>query len=660
VSRRAELVAIAAISGAGLALRLYRLGDVPFGFHPDEAHNALDALRIAGGWRPAFLPGNNGREPLFMYLMAGSLATFGPTIWAARLTAALAGTLMIPIQHLFVRSLPLPRPALTGLLSAAFVAVTFWPLAQSRYALRAVLLPLWVALVLWAWWRATDPARPWPAGRLHAAAAGVFLAAAVHTHLIGRLLPIVLLASAGWLAWRQRSWKPVRPLAVTMVVAGLLALPQIQYFAQHPDSAVERADQVSILNPAVHEGDPVGTLLENAENLALAPNVHGDSSWYHNLNDRPVFDPLSGVAFLLGAALLAGNARGRRDGRARDAAVLLLATLLIGIAPSLLSVGAPNYVRLTATWPVLFLLPAWGLERVAAHLPGRRGATVAAATVAAVLVFATSTTVDDYFADYAPTAEAHEAFFGSAVERGRQVAGLGDSGTTYVSPAIWQQSIIRFLCIADPPVAVASSAGLVLPRTGVAHYAFEIWESKDAEALAARAPRSQRRTLTDDAGRDNLLVVDIPAAAWRETLPEVAGPPPPAFAGRIELLGTATHPAAVSPGSTMTVTLVWQALAPTEADRNLFVHLVDADRVTIAQWDGPPLDGSYGTGEWQPGTRVVLWLPLDIPSDARPGPTTLRLGWYDWRTGERLPLPGDDDAALEHEGPRIVTTGGIP
>ncbi|MCW5881325.1 MAG: hypothetical protein KIS91_10380, partial [Anaerolineae bacterium] len=113
------LLALAGIVLLGLGLRLFRLVEVPYGFHPDEGHNATDALAIIDGWRPAFLPRDNGREPLFSYLMAVTISLFGPTVWAARLVGALGGTLVIIAQFLFVRSLPLPRPRLAALLSAA-------------------------------------------------------------------------------------------------------------------------------------------------------------------------------------------------------------------------------------------------------------------------------------------------------------------------------------------------------------------------------------------------------------------------------------------------------------------------------------------------------------------------------------------------------------
>ena len=154
--RLRTVAALSTVVAVAIAFRAYRLGEVPFGFHPDEGHNALDAWRIAAGWRPVFLPGNNGREPLYMYLMAGVMALSGASIWTARLAGVIAGALAVVAQYVYVRRLPIRRPRSVALISAALIAVTFWPGAQARYALRANLLPVWVALMLWSWWRATQ------------------------------------------------------------------------------------------------------------------------------------------------------------------------------------------------------------------------------------------------------------------------------------------------------------------------------------------------------------------------------------------------------------------------------------------------------------------------------------------------------------------------
>ena len=52
------------------ALRFWALGTIPPGLYHDEAFNGLDALGVLEGERPVFFEANNGREPLFIYLVA--------------------------------------------------------------------------------------------------------------------------------------------------------------------------------------------------------------------------------------------------------------------------------------------------------------------------------------------------------------------------------------------------------------------------------------------------------------------------------------------------------------------------------------------------------------------------------------------------------------
>ncbi len=649
---------LAGLMTLGIALRLYRLGEVPFGFHPDEGHNALDAWRIVEGWRPVFLPRNNGREPLFMYLMAGPMALLGPSIWSARLAGVVAGALMIPAQYLFVQALPLPRPRRTALISAALVAITFWPVAQARYALRANLLPVWVALTLWAWWRALYPASPPPQGRWRgggegwAALTGVFLAAAVYTHLTGRLLGLALVASGLWVTVRERRSRPLGHLAIALMVTGVLIIPQAQYFRTNPGMASHRADQVSVFNPEVNRGDLVGMLVENGWRIVLMPFLRGDASWYHNLSRRPVFDPVIGLAFLVGLAFRARDVVDRRGRRAQAASVLVIAALAVTLAPSWLSVGAPNYVRLTGIWPGLFLLPAWGLERAAAWLEDRRlppagGAVHGSMLIGAALGLSLALTVRDYFGSYATAPQAYDVFNGAAVERGRQVAVLVAEGPTYVSPAIWNQSVIRFVNLEEPPTSFDQLAGLVLPPAGDATYAFEPADLVAAEAFGERWPTFRRKDLRDSRGELSLITYGLARNDW----PELGGPAglhlPVSYGGRIELVAARVEPEAIVAGDSLAVTLEWRAAAPTEVDMTFFVHVVGPDGRTYGQFDGPPLAGSYMTDRWRPGERIQQTVTIRVADGAPPGSVVARTGWYDWRTADRLPVPGDDDAAVE-------------
>lgn len=666
--RYLPLILLVAITAVGLALRLYQLGPLPAGMHPDEGYNALDALDVLNGARPIFFERNNGREPLFIYFIAGLVGLFGPSIWAVRLAGAIAGVLIIPAQYLFVQSLPLPRARLVALVSAALLAMSFWPVHQSHRGLRAGLLPLWVALLLWAWWRALETWRGqpgdtggWPtrlAPWAWSVAAGVTLALANYTYLLARLLPLILVGSALWESWQSRRWQPLFLSGVALATAGILLLPLALYFLDNPQMLMYRADQVSVLNPAVNDGNPWGTLASNGWNLLLAFNVRGPTWWYENLAGRPVFDLLSGVLFLVGLALLARDLSRPRSSVAQAAAVLLTLTLGVTLLPSWLSDGAPTYIRLTAIWPVLFLLPAWGLVwstyRLSAILwrgddtrqpdLGRNG--LAVGMIIGVVALSAFISYRDLFVRYASAPQMARGTRVATAENAQLVATMVADGPTYVSPAIWVQPVIRFVNNDHPPGVFDPRAGLLLPPAGDARYVFDLVEAQDAEAFGQRWPQFQRDDASNSQGEPSLIVYRLARERWPGPRGDFLYRDRAVFGNKVRLLGHETK-ASVAAGKTLPVTLEWEVLAPTDTDHNFFVHLVAADGRTIAQYDGAPLGGSYLSNHWRPGERLLQTVNLRVAPDAPAGASTLRVGWYDWRDGQRIPVHGDDDAAVD-------------
>src|SRR5450759_2576515 len=79
----------------GAALRFYRIGELPPGLYRDEAFYGLDALGVLRGHPAIFFAANNGREGLFMYLLALGIAFLGRTPLALRIVSASIGTLTL-------------------------------------------------------------------------------------------------------------------------------------------------------------------------------------------------------------------------------------------------------------------------------------------------------------------------------------------------------------------------------------------------------------------------------------------------------------------------------------------------------------------------------------------------------------------------------------
>ena len=167
-----------------LVLRFYAIGHIPPGLYHDEAFNGLDALRVLGGARPIFFTANNGREPLFIYLVALSVSLLGRSPGAIRIVAAVLGTLTVPATYLLARAMFGRR---VGALSAVLIAGLVWPLNLSRIGLRAVALPLFLALALWQFWRGLKTGKGW-----HYVASGILYGLTFYTYTAARFTVLAL------------------------------------------------------------------------------------------------------------------------------------------------------------------------------------------------------------------------------------------------------------------------------------------------------------------------------------------------------------------------------------------------------------------------------------------------------------------------------------
>lgn len=85
------------------------------------------------------------------------------------------------------------------------------------------------------------------------------------------------------------------------------------------------------------------------------------------------------------------------------------------------------------------------------------------------------------------------------------------------------------------------------------------------------------------------------------------------------------------------VVLYWEALRQPDFDYSVFVHLM-ADGNLVGQRDHPPgSDRARPPTTWQPGELVVDPHPVSVPLHFS-GRVEVRVGVYNWMTGERLPV----------------------
>ena len=658
----AEWILLLAVTIVAAALRFYAIGRLPPGLYHDEAFNGLDALRVLEGERPIFFPANNGREPLFIYLVALSVAALGRSPGAIRIMAAVLGTLTVPAAHLMAKAMFDRR---VGLATAAVTAITLWHVNLSRIGFRAVTMPLLVALTLWQLWLGLSGE-----GRRHFLAGGLLYGLTFYTYLAARFTVVALAAFGLYLALTGR----VRPLSprqrelggLAFVLAALLAsAPLMAYAAAHRDAFLGRAGQVSIFNPAINKGDFWGTLLRHTGRTVLAFTHRGDFIPRHNVPHRPVFDPPMALFFLLGLALCARHARER----AECAFVLIwLATMLV---PTVLAEDAPHFLRAVGILPVAFAVPAVGLEAGWRFLRGRAPSPVVAAALAAALAISGGSTVRDYFLRHARSEAAYYNFEAGAVElavQANRFLGTGWDGKglraksappspgrkLYLSGRLWRDwATVRFLVPPSPNLAIL---GEEVPPGGGEEVMLILWPYEDNRRYLSLLPQGSLISVHEGAMERGDLEEEARLLFVAFTASPPTGLPEGAearFEKGITLLGHRVRPL---PAKELEVQLLWRAEGATprftgrtveqpsvppargraiDADYTVFVHLM-RDGQLIAQSDSFPARGYYPTSLWRPGDVVVDEHILLLPEPYDPARHVLTVGLYRLETMRRL------------------------
>ncbi len=636
-------LALAVIVLAGLALRFYRLGDVPGGLYQDEAYNGLDALDVLAGSHPLYFPANNGREPLYIYLVAASVGVLGRTPLAVRLPAAVLGTLTIPATFALGSALFTRR---VGLLAAAACAATFWPVALSRIGLRAGGLPLFMAFSLacaaYGW-------RAMPAQRRHLsllALGGALYGVTFYTYLAARFTPLTLSAFLiFWYSAKRKTFPNIRELGAFVVPAALVLLPLGLAALREPAILFGRAGQVSILNPAVNHGSLVGTLFHNLWAAVGMFFWRGDGIARHNLPGRPVFDLPLALAFL-GGAVAAGRAV---LARRHLPSALLLAWVGVMLAPTVLAEDAPHFLRAVGVLPAIFLIAAGGLEAVWRAGTAGRYRLASQALVIAVLSGSWLWTARDYFGPYAhsPTT----AFlFQSAARDLAQLARRGldgdqGAGEVYVDRRFWDDfASIRFLLPEQPRLHWFAEGQALAPTTAAGRTTVIVWPYEPFQAALAALPAG--RLIRPESGplyRGDLepAPYSLYSAYTAEVLPaNLNGQQPAArFEGGFTLLSFAAQPAA----GAARVELIWQAASAPPTEFQVFAQAY-AGGDLVAQADGPLGTALYPDLWWRPGDAVLETRDFPLPAGSEWSSVTVRIGLYDLATRirlQRLDAPGD-------------------
>ncbi len=110
------------------------------------------------------------------------------------------------------------------------------------------------------------------------------------------------------------------------------------------------------------------------------------------------------------------------------------------------------------------------------------------------------------------------------------------------------------------------------------------------------------------------------------------------FDDRINLVGFTVEPETAGPGSSLTVTLIWQVMDEILAKYNTFIHIVNEEGQLLAQSDAPTGGGLRPSTDWIINEYIYDQHHLILPGDITSNDVEIRVGLYDADEGQRLDI----------------------
>ncbi len=580
----------------GAALRFYAPGNLPHGIYHDEAYYGLDAVSVLDGAHPIFFSANNGREPLYIYLLSLSIAAFGRTPFGLRFVSALIGTLTIPVTYLLGRALFNRR---VGLIAMVVCAITFWPVALSRVSFRAGTLPLFLGLAIAGGWLALQRRSLWLA-----IFGGAAYGLAFNTYTASRITPLALalFTIIAFLFRRKErgerreneynsaisAHSAVKILLAFILTAALVVTPLAAYAIAHPEQVFAREGQVSIFE--TERGSPILILFKH---IGLAVGMfgwHGDTIARHNLPGRPVFDVWVFAFFVVGLAVALVHARRSRAGA--DAQVcphtLILVWLAVTILPTALADDTPHFLRAIGMLPVLWLVPAIGFDAlIESQSLTSLNRPVRFILVGVSLAASAVSTAYDYFIRYAQSPITNYYFEAAAAELAGEIISHPEYAAR-IDNRLWDNfASLRFL-IADRDGADSTD-----------HVQLAVWPYEPDEIRAAVAALPIGSQIS--AHRGALAQGDLESTPYSLYTLYIAEPVrdktvTARFGESVELRGSEV----VTEGDSVRIRLRWAVSSPVRLDYHVYVHTLGGGEI-LAQTDGEPLSGLYHFTWLRPG-----------------------------------------------------------
>ena len=442
------LFVILAVAGF---FRVWQLDSNPPGIYPDEAINANQAIEEPG---KIFYVENNGREGLYINLIATSFSIFGVSVWSFKIVSALIGILSVLGLYLLTNLIlsqyyeKSSRGIATyiALFSSFFMATGFWHINFSRIGFRAILVPFILIFSFYFLFRGIKTQKLW-----NFILGGAIFGIGFHTYISFRVA--VLLLGVIFLFWllsyiKQKLYKKFFIfVSVFLIFVFIAALPIGMYFLENPADFMGRAGGVSIFTAS----SPIKALGKSLITHMAMFNFLGDYNWRHNMSGHPILFWPVGIFFLIGFALCVKDTLKhlieiiRKKLPTEQAnkffvSCFLLSWFFIMLLPGFLSSeGIPHCLRCIGAIPPVFIfagIGAWFLfEKIKKPISENKEKLTGKMLVAVLILFTASfifAQYHRYFISWGQNPQTQNAFSYNCVAVGNYLNSLPNDTEKYV------------------------------------------------------------------------------------------------------------------------------------------------------------------------------------------------------------------------------------
>ncbi|MDP3741071.1 MAG: glycosyltransferase family 39 protein [bacterium] len=352
--------------------RFWQIGSLPAGLFPDEAANGLDVNSILKGDLQPFYERGNGREALFFYALALSVAIFGRSPFSHHIVSAAFGVLIVLTTYFLTKRLFGKNVAL---LASFLLAVSSFAVTISRTAFRANTLPLFATLTLLFIVKFVQ-SRGQRQKLASALCSGLFFGLGFYTYISSRMMValalfVIVIVLVNYRDKMKNLLLANKKYLSSFIGAFAVAISWIGfYFFKHPEALFARVGHVSIFSKDLNHGDALGTFIEVFKKTLLSFFTEGDLNWRHNVSGFPFLPPIVAPFFAVALAIFSlaifvviyQALRKKIKPKVFYLALVGVWFWLMTVPEITTAEGIPHGLRLIGVIPAMFIMPAWAMH----------------------------------------------------------------------------------------------------------------------------------------------------------------------------------------------------------------------------------------------------------------------------------------------------------